>query len=520
WKPGWRVWLDFNAGREDAFELDALDSTHPIYARVKNAEDAKFDVITYEKGAATLRMLESFVGEKQFRAGIRQYMKRFAYRNATADDLWRAVQEASNQPVMEIANRWIEQSGFPLVEVGLGADGAVTLRQSRFFSAPGKRGGGTWPVPLVIRYQDDTGVHEKRVLFDSRRATIPLAKGRIRWLTANAGSTGFYRVAYQPELMRGLMENVRSLDAAERIGLLGDTWALVRSGRAGVRDWLALAERFAGEKDAAVLAEVTGRFVELDRLVGDADRPALRSAVARMFGPELSRLGWGTPAGTRPRERDNVRQRRAALVQLVGTVTRDPAIEKEARRRVDRFLAGDPAALDPELRATAIALAARGGDAALFRAFQRRLEREADPVLKIQLLRALTRFEDPKLAARAQELVLGGKVPKQDVATFVAGLLANPTARGPFWQRLQREWPALQKRLADSPKIRERIIQAFELLPGQARLDEVKALLGKDPPADAADTIRQTLERMELALELESRTRPELAAWLARKNHR
>src|SRR6185503_18746610 len=249
WKPGWRVWLDFNAGREEAFALDALDSTHPIYAKVKRADDAKFDVITYEKGAATLRMIESFVGEKQFRSGIRQYMKRFAYKNATADDLWMAVQEASNQPVMEIANRWIKQSGFPLVEVGLGKKGGVTLKQSRFFSAPGKKGAGVWPVPLIVRYEDDAGVHEERMLFDKRRAELPLGKGKIKWLTANAGSTGFYRVAYDGELMRGLKENTRALAPAERIGLLSDTWALVRSGRASVRDWLSLAEGFAGEKD-------------------------------------------------------------------------------------------------------------------------------------------------------------------------------------------------------------------------------------------------------------------------------
>jgi puromycin-sensitive aminopeptidase len=518
WKPGWRVWLDFNAGREDAFALDALDSTHPIYANVKHAEDAKFDVITYEKGAATLRMIESFVGEKQFRAGIRQYMKRFAYKNATADDLWMAVQDASNQPVTQIANRWIKQSGFPLVEVGLGKGGAVTLRQSRFFSAPGKKGGGVWPVPLIIRYEDDAGVHEKRVLFDKRRAELPLARGKIKWLTANAGSTGFYRVAYQPELMRGLSENIRSLDAAERIGLLSDTWALVRSGRTGVRDWLVLAERFAGEKDPAVLGEVTGRFLALDRLVSDADRPVFQATVARMFGPELARLGWERPAGaggTQRRESDGVRERRAALLEVVGKVTRDPAIEGEARRRVDRFLAGEEGALDPEQRATAISLAARGGDAALFRAYQKRFQSETDPVLKIQFLRALTRFEKPALAARAQDLVFAGKVPKQDVASFVQSLLANPAARGPFWQRMQREWPAFQKRLADAPKIRQRVIQAFEQVPGQTGLDEVKALLAKDPPADAADTIAQSLERMELAVEFQGRARPDLSAWLA-----
>jgi len=514
WKPGWRVWLDFNAGREEAFALDALDSTHPIYAKVKRADDAKFDVITYEKGAATLRMIESFVGEKQFRSGIRQYMKRFAYKNATADDLWMAVQEASNQPVMEIANRWIKQSGFPLVEVGLGKKGGVTLKQSRFFSAPGKKGAGVWPVPLIVRYEDDAGVHEERMLFDKRRAELPLGKGKIKWLTANAGSTGFYRVAYDGELMRGLKENTRALAPAERIGLLSDTWALVRSGRASVRDWLSLAEGFAGEKDPEVLGEVSGRFMALDKLVSDGDRPAFEATVKRMFGGELARLGWEKPAGAR-RESDAVRQRRATLLAVVGKVIRDPALEGEAKSRVQRFLDGDQGALDPELRSTAIYLAARGGDAALFGAYQKRFERETDPVLKVRFLQALAAFEEPALATRAQEMVFAGKVPKQDVSSFVGALLANPTARGPFWQRMQREWPAFSKRLSDAPKIRQRVIQAFEQVPGQTGLDEVKALLKKDSPADAADTIAQSLERMALAVEFRERARPEVSAWLA-----
>lgn len=82
---------------------------------------------------------------------------------------------------------------------------------------------------------------------------------------------------------------------------------------------------------------------------------------------------------------------------------------------------------------------------------------------------------------------------------------------------MQREWPAFQKRLADAPKIRQRMIQAFEQVPGQTGLDEVKALLAKDPPADAADTIAQSLERMTLAVEFQGRVRPDVAAWLARR---
>ncbi|HLM48450.1 MAG TPA: M1 family metallopeptidase, partial [Myxococcaceae bacterium] len=113
WKPDWRVWLDFDAGKAAALHLDALRSTHPIRGEVRNANEAgeSFDLITYEKGGAVLRMIEGFLGEEAFREGMRQYMRKHARSNAVADDLWRALANASSQPVLELANAWIGQSG-------------------------------------------------------------------------------------------------------------------------------------------------------------------------------------------------------------------------------------------------------------------------------------------------------------------------------------------------------------------------------------------------------------------------
>src|SRR3990172_7412733 len=119
WKPDWRVWLDFDAGKAAALQLDALRSTHPIRAEVKNPDEMaeSFDLITYEKGGSVLRMIEGYLGEAPFREGIRLYMRRHAKGNAVADDLWAALAESSRQPVVELANAWIGKAGHPLVEV-------------------------------------------------------------------------------------------------------------------------------------------------------------------------------------------------------------------------------------------------------------------------------------------------------------------------------------------------------------------------------------------------------------------
>ena len=120
WRPQWRVWTDFEVGKGAALHLDAMKSSHPIRAEIKNAEEAgeSFDAITYEKGGAILRMIEGYLGEDKFRDGIRLYMKKHREKNATADDLWSALAEASGQPILELANGWIRQTGYPLLTVG------------------------------------------------------------------------------------------------------------------------------------------------------------------------------------------------------------------------------------------------------------------------------------------------------------------------------------------------------------------------------------------------------------------
>ena len=129
--PHYRIWDDFQGNRNYTLAEDALESTHPIYSPVQTPAQAEelFDAITYLKGCAVLRMLENFLGFENFRAGLRTYMREFAERNARGADLWRHLQAASQQPVAQIVESWILQSGYPVVTVNL-----VTLTVNRKFT--------------------------------------------------------------------------------------------------------------------------------------------------------------------------------------------------------------------------------------------------------------------------------------------------------------------------------------------------------------------------------------------------
>lgn len=513
WKPGWRVWLDFDSGKAVALHLDALRSTHPIRGTVRNAGEAgeAFDAITYEKGGAVLRMIEGFLGEEPFRAGIQAYMRKHARANAVADDLWGALAEASSQPVLEVANAWIRQPGYPVVSAGLSGH-RLSLSQERFFSDPSAKGDEHWPVPLVLRWADAAGEHETRALLRDKTLLMELpASGSVKWLCANAGSTGFYRVSYDAAGLLALRQNLAALAPAERIGLLADQWALVRAGRARIADFLDLALGFADERDDAVLDELVGKLGYVDaRLVEGEGTPRFRKVVEELFSPAFEAMGWEP----RPGESDLDRLRRASLLRGVGALARSPGVVAEARQRVARMLGDGPEALEANLLDGAVGIAARAGDAHLFQQLKAAFPTEPDPATKRRYLMALTAFEDAGLAAQARTLLLEGGVPMQDVSGYVHGLLANREARDDGWRLLQERWADVMARTGGAPMLVRRVVEALGNLHSRTHLEQVRRFLANHPVPEAQQAVAQTLERLGQDVALRERLQPEVASWL------
>ena len=514
WKPEWRIWLDFDQGKAAALGLDALRSTHPIHAEVRNPEDMgeAFDLITYEKGGAVLRMIEAWLGEEPFRKGIRLYMRRFARGNAVAADLWKALQEASGQPVTDLATRWIRQPGFPLL--GLAREGAkVRLTQRRFLSEPGARAEGIWPVPVVLRFADDRGTREQRLLLSAASVEVELeAVGAVRWVFGNAGSTGFYRVDHDARERAALAGNLAGLRPEERIALLADEWTLLRAGEREPEPFLDLLSAFGGEEDRAVLEELVGRLAAIEhRLPEPASRARFRSFVATLLRPAMERVGLEAAPG----EDGETRLRRAALVRGVARVAQDVATSAWLVDRLDRFLAGDRQALEPELHDSAVAVAARDGDDARFSQFRRLGREEKDPALLRRYRMGLALFEAPEPVRQAAEIPFGEEVPLQDLAGFAGTLLGNRAASGPFWGMLRERWDTFQARLADAPLMIRRVIEGMGSFTTREELEQARAFFAAHEVPAARQGISQTLERLGQDVDLWERIGAPVAAWLA-----
>ncbi len=514
WRPQWRVWMDFEVGKGAALHLDALKSSHPIRAEIHNAEEAgeSFDAITYEKGGAILRMIESYLVEDKFRDGIRLYMKKHREKNATADDLWGALAEASEQPILELANGWIRQTGYPLLSVSEHG-GRIVLRQRRFFSDPeaSEQGEPTrWLVPVVLRWRDQHGTRERRLLLREPEQSIDLGtKERLDWVLGNSGGRGFYRTAYDPELLRRLVTSLHQLAPPERMALVSDQWALVRAGTQRSDGFLHLLAGLRGEEDHVVLDEVVGRLSLLEhRCVADVDRPAFHGWVRSLFDGAGADLGWDP----KPGEDDERKLRRAAVLRALALVARDPEVVAAAGLRY-QTLRAHPAAVDPNLLDIVVAAAARAADAQRFEELKARAASELDPAAKRRYLHALAMVEHPELVPRAVELSLDDFVQMQDFASYLGTLLANRAAREAAWQMVQTRWDEVRKK-GDSPMILRRLVEALGNLPERRHLEQVESFLAAHPLESARQAVAQTLERMRMDVRLRERLMPELATWL------
>ena len=151
-RPEWEVWAEFGLERSAAFTVDALSTTRPIEFEVHTPADAEgmFDVLTYEKGASVLRMLEQFLGEDTFRDGIRSYLTAHSYANTVTHDLWDALESVSDAPVGRIMDAWILAGGHPVLNVERnGAELALTQQRAVPLGA-GEVEDRSWPIPARV----------------------------------------------------------------------------------------------------------------------------------------------------------------------------------------------------------------------------------------------------------------------------------------------------------------------------------------------------------------------------------
>jgi puromycin-sensitive aminopeptidase len=523
WKPEWQRWTTFGVSRSAAFAVDGLHSTRSIEFPVNAPQeaDAMFDVLTYEKGASVLRMLEQYLGPEVFREGVREYLRRHAYGNAETGDLWAALGRASGQPIPALMDGWIFRPGFPIVSASLD-NGQLVLEQQRFtylrdpldrvpgrVSAPPVDRNQRWQIPLQIRVERAGPSEVRRVLLAEGEAKIALPAD-AEAVVVNEGGHGFYRVRYSHDLLGRLLRRLASgLAPIERFNLLGDAWAATVAGLTPIEEYLDLTAEFRGERDKNVWVILVSSLHTLNRIILSADRPGLERLVRDRLSGAVEELGWTPRAG----EDELRRQLRGDLIRALGTLGNDPATQARAEEVYAAHLDGS-GLVDPNVLPALIAILAHVGLAARYDAFFRAFRAATTPQEEQRYLYALVAFQPRPLVEQTLAKTINGEIRTQDAPFVVRAMLMTVHGREVAWDFVRANWETMDRqypkqglrRMAEgvtalaTPELEGSVHEFFT----QRKID----LGGK--------TLEQYLEQLRIAVTLRARNGAKLSSYLAR----
>jgi len=512
WKPAWRRWVTFSVSRAYAMTVDGLRSSRPIEFPVAAPRDADamFDVLTYEKGAAVLRMLEQYLGPEVFREGVRRYLVEHQYANAETTDLWKALGEATPDPVPAIMEGWIFRPGYPMVTASLDHGGpGLLLAQRRFTYLPDPAAEPQlWQVPVTLRVSVAGEPRQMRLLLGAEeRVALEAAPD---WVVVNEGGHGFYRVRYAPELLDRLTGRLyEALAPVERFNLVNDTWAGAVAGLTPVAEYLALTAHFREETDRNVWAALLGSFAYLHRVIAPAERPRLEALVRDRVGRAAARLGWTPRSG----EDELTRQLRGDLLRALGILGNDPAVQAEARERWGRYRA-DRSAVDPNVAPALVAVLAHAGGEAEYAEFLERFKTAPTPQEEQRYLYALAGFRQPELLRGTLERTLSGEVRVQDGPFLIRALLTSVYARELAWGFVKERWETLAQRFPPKSGLR-RMCEGITALATPELEADVQAFFGSRGITLGGKTLEQYLEQLRVAVAFGEREGAALRAYLA-----
>ncbi|MDQ1438372.1 MAG: tricorn protease interacting factor [Acidimicrobiaceae bacterium] len=503
-RPEWDRWVTFGLTRGAAMVIDSLASTRPIEFPVGAPQEAEgmFDVLTYQKGAGVLRMLEQYLGDEAFRSGIARYIDTHQYSNTETTDLWDAIEAATGEPARATMDTWIFQGGYPVVSVEQGTDATDLVLSQRRFRYVEHDDDALWRVPVLIRASVAGEVVRQRVLLTERETTVRLP-GKPDWVVVNAGGSGVYRVRYAAELLRALTTDVSHLDKLERFNLVGDTWASVLAGTTSPAEYVDLLRLFRDETDPAVWAVIVSGLGALRRAMPETDRPRLQRFVRELVGPQVTRLGW-TP---QPGESELDAELRGHLLLALGWLGADEAVIEQARQLHEQYLA-DPSSVEPNVADTVATLVARTGGEGDFQAFLDRWRHPSNPQEEMRYLYLLAEYRHPSLARRALDLAIS-EIRTQNGPFVIGYVLASDVNAGLAWDFIEEHWDDITTRFTEP--LLPRMLDTISYITDPALAQRVKDFVAAHPLRSGHKSVEQAMERMDVNVAFAQRAGASLA---------
>lgn len=429
--PEWNMWLDF-ATNESVMALrrDSIDGVQSVQVDVNHPDEINtlFDgAIVYAKGARLLRMLQHYVGNDAFQAGLKQYFKQFAYQNTEGDDLWRAIADASGKDIVSLMNTWISQPGYPVVHAT--RDGQdVTLTQTQFFVGPHTDSERTWPIPLNANTEDAPE------LFDTTSTSFTTTQSPLR---LNDGDSAHFITHYDDGMLQELIQAIRDgqLSPLDRVQLLDEATLLARGGNMPSDRLIELLDAYRNETSEPVWNTISLALGELRKFVEDnpAAETKLRGLSADIARTQYQRLGWKPVDGES--EEDTKLRSTVIGLTLYGE-------DQEALATARQLFESTPIEeLDPELRPLILSSVSRHGDGSIVDTLLNEYQMTQSSELRNDICVGVTSTRVPEKISQLLDTIKDSSVIRpQDAARWFVYLIRGRESRAAAWDWIRTNW--------------------------------------------------------------------------------
>ena len=427
--PEWRMWEDFATNEVTAaLRRDSLDGVQSVQADVNHPDEIStlFDpAIVYAKGGRLLVMVRKLIGEEAFRAGLKSYFEKFAYKNTVGNDLWQELESASGQPIVNLMNAWISQPGLPVVSVSNSHDAAI-LSQERFFIGEHQPSDALWPIPLFANQPLDVKI------LNQKETTVSIEKP----LQLNCGLSAHFITKYDQSTREYLLKNITELPTLDKICILQDATILARAGFENSASLLPLALSLKTETNEKVFGMAAGALTELRKFVDDNDaaRDSLKKISGEFARATFEELDWDEKDG----ESDDDRERRTTALSLM-MYSEDKEVLNEAKTRFDNNKLED---LPTEIRALIISANVRHFETPemienLFAAYKNTPSNDLQNDIAIGLTSTKNLETAEKILANIKDSDI---IRPQDASRWFVYLIRTRESRQIAWNWLKENW--------------------------------------------------------------------------------
>jgi aminopeptidase N len=198
-----------------AYQVDRTAGTNPIRQRLANLDDAGqlYGPIIYQKAPVVMRQLELIVGERVLRDGLREYLKKYSFGNATWLDLVGILDARTPQNLAAWSRAWVEERGRPAFTTTVRAEPSGRLAGITLKVDDPLRRGRVWPQRLRVTLGYATSIKDLPVDVTGRITTIGGTAGLEMplYVLPNGGGLGYGLFVLDEASRKYLVDHVEDI---------------------------------------------------------------------------------------------------------------------------------------------------------------------------------------------------------------------------------------------------------------------------------------------------------------------